>query len=83
MVFSLSVPMIWPGPLPKPCKNGIRTIVADQAWENIKAANMQGLRAYWGNVVSVHAENHLDLSGIGGLVALSANNDLNALAARH
>lgn len=45
MVFSLSVPMIWPGPLPKPCKNGIRTIVADQAWENIKAANMQGLRA--------------------------------------
>lgn len=64
-------------------KNGIRTIVADQAWENIKAANMQGVRTYWGNVVSVHAENHLDLSGVGGLLALSANNDLNALAARH
>jgi CPA1 family monovalent cation:H+ antiporter len=64
-------------------KNGFRTLLADQAWEHIKTANMQGLRTYWGNVVSVHADRHLDLTGIGCLLALSPNSDLNALAAKH
>jgi CPA1 family monovalent cation:H+ antiporter len=64
-------------------KNGFRIVLADQAWDNINTANMQGLRTYWGNVASIHADRHLNLSGIGSLLALSPSNDLNALAAKH
>jgi CPA1 family monovalent cation:H+ antiporter len=44
---------------------------------------MQGLPAYWGNPVSEHAERHLNLVGIGHLLALSPNQELNALAAQY
>ena len=42
-----------------------------------------GLPTYWGNPVSEHAERHLSLIGIGRLLALSPNKELNALSARH
>ncbi|MEX1099811.1 MAG: cation:proton antiporter, partial [Bacteriovoracaceae bacterium] len=64
-------------------ENGFKTLLADQSWENIKTANMQGLQTYWGSVVSVHADRHLSLSGIGKLLALTSNPDLNTLSAKH
>jgi NhaP-type Na+/H+ or K+/H+ antiporter len=64
-------------------ENGFRVLLTDQNWEYFKAAKMEGLPIYWGNPVSEHAERHLSLIGIGRLLALSANMELNALAALH
>ena len=64
-------------------ENGFRVLLADQNWDNITKAKMENLLTYWGNPVSEHAERHLSLIGIGRLLALSPNQELNALAASH
>ncbi len=62
---------------------GVRTILADSSWNNIQKARMSGLRTYFGNPTSAHADEHLDLIGIGKLVALSTRRETNALASIH
>lgn len=64
-------------------KNGIRTLLTDQNWSAVTAAKLKGLYAYWGNPVSEHAERHLNLTGIGHLLAMSPHVELNALAAQY
>ncbi len=64
-------------------KNGFKVQLADQNWTNVKEAKLMGLPVYWGNPVSEHAERHLDLVGIGNLLALTPHNELNALAAHY
>ncbi len=64
-------------------ENGFRVLLTDQNWDHIKAAKMEGMATYWGNSVSEHAERHLNLIGIGRLLALTPNRDLNTLAAKH
>ena len=61
-------------------KLNLPVIVADTSWEQIRKARMAGLRTYFGNVVSDHADRHLDLVGIGQLLALSRRPALNSLA---
>lgn len=58
-------------------KEGFDVIVTDSNWRNIHDARMKGIRSYFGNPVSAHADHHLDLVGIGQLFALSMNHDLN------
>ena len=41
---------------------------------------MAGLSTYFGHAISEHADRHLDLVGIGRLLALSSQAELNALA---
>jgi len=55
-------------------------VVADDDWHGISEARMQGLRTFFGNPVSEHADRHLDLVGIGRLLALSRRRELNSLA---
>jgi NhaP-type Na+/H+ or K+/H+ antiporter len=57
--------------------------VTDTNWENIFKAQMMGLDTYYGNIISDHAQEHMKLTGIGGLLSLSANTTLNALACEH
>ncbi len=64
-------------------KNGIRTFLTDQNWSSVTEARLKGLQAYWGNPVSEHAERHIDLIGIGHLLAVSPQMELNALAAHY
>jgi CPA1 family monovalent cation:H+ antiporter len=64
-------------------ENGFRVILTDQSWDHVTAAKLAGLSAYWGNPVSEHAERHIDLTGIGHLMAVSPNVELNALAAHY
>ena len=64
-------------------ENGLAVQLTDQNWNNVVAARMEGLPAYWGNPASEHAERHLSLIGMGRLLALGPNNELNALAARY
>lgn len=62
---------------------GNQVLLTDSSWENIRAARMAGLPTYFGNPTSQHAEAHLDLVGLGHLLALSPSAELNALACMH
>lgn len=64
-------------------KNGFRTLLTDQNWSAVSEAKLKGLSAYWGNPASEHAERHLNLIGIGHLLAMSPHIELNALAAQY
>lgn len=55
-------------------------LVADDDWMAIRNARMDGLRTYFGNPVSEHADVHLDLTGIGTLLATSTRREINTLA---
>ncbi|WP_433736977.1 cation:proton antiporter [Pseudomonas putida] len=57
-----------------------RVLLTDSSWENIRAARMEGLPTYFGNPASQHADAHLDLVGIGHLLALSPSGEMNTLA---
>lgn len=61
-------------------KVGYRTLLADTSWENIEQARREGFDTYYGSLVSEHADRHLDLVGLGGLLGLSAHTALNNLA---
>lgn len=57
-----------------------RVLLTDSHWDNVRQARMDGLKAWYGNPVSEHADRHLDLVGIGRLLALSPQRELNTLA---
>ena len=61
-------------------QHGIRTIIADTNYENIKTTRMLGINTYYGNPVSGHADQHLDLIGIGKLLALSPRSEVNTIS---
>ena len=61
-------------------EKGFRVVIADTYWADIRTARMEGFATYYGNVVSEHADRHLDLVGIGRLFAMSRRPALNALA---
>lgn len=48
-----------------------RVLLTDSQWEHIRDARMEGLDTFYGNPVSSYADHHLDLMGIGKLLALS------------
>ncbi len=62
-------------------KQGFPALLTDTSWDYVRAGLMESLRVYYGNPVSEHADRHLDLVGIGRLLALSPQRELNALAA--
>jgi NhaP-type Na+/H+ or K+/H+ antiporter len=59
---------------------GFRTVLADSNREYIKTAWMDGRTVFYGNPVSEEAEQELDLVGIGRLLAVSPDSELNSLA---
>ena len=59
--------------------NGFHTLITDDSWTNIRQARMEGLKTYYGNAVSVHADRHLDLIGLGDVLTITPHNDRNAL----
>lgn len=61
-------------------ENGFRTRLTDGSWTNVKEARMKGLDTYYGNAVSEHADRHLDLIGLGQVLALTPQSELNVLA---
>ena len=64
-------------------EQGIKTMLSDTSWSNVRHARQQGFEAYHGNPTSGHATENLDLQGIGKLIAVSADRDTNALASMH
>lgn len=61
-------------------KAGHRVLVASMDWRGISNARMKSLPVFYGSPVSHYAEKHLDLIGLGKLLALSHRPDLNELA---
>jgi CPA1 family monovalent cation:H+ antiporter len=59
---------------------GFRVLLCDTSWEAVAEARMAGLPTFYGSPVSEAADRHLDLVGIGRLLAISPSAQLNALA---
>jgi len=62
-------------------KHGFRVVIADGNYSEIRQARMDGLETYYGNPVSEAADRKLDLIGIGQMFAMSAQPEINNLAA--
>ena len=62
-------------------KEGFNTLVADTNWANIATARVDGLNAYYGSLLSTSSDDEVRLSGIGRLLALTSNDEANALTA--
>ncbi|MBG89172.1 MAG: hypothetical protein CMO80_20065 [Verrucomicrobiales bacterium] len=62
-------------------EEGITVLLVDTNRQNLLAARMDGLPTHYGSVLSEHTLDHLDLSGIGRLLAMTPNASVNSLAA--
>jgi len=62
---------------------GLRVLLADTNARAIKRARLMGLEVFYGNVLSEHSDEEIDLAGIGRLFAMTPNDEVNALAALH
>ncbi|EJF1757840.1 sodium:proton antiporter [Vibrio cholerae] len=61
-------------------KYDCRVVVTDSNWDYIRQARMAGLEHYYGNPISSHAEDYLNLIGIGHVLALSPDKHFNIMA---
>lgn len=61
-------------------REGFDTLLVDTNRDNTRAARMQGLPTKTGSVLSEHVEHELDLSRISKMIAMTANDEANALA---
>ncbi|MGB5469894.1 MAG: sodium:proton antiporter [Woeseiaceae bacterium] len=61
-------------------ETGQRVLLASTSWDGVRLARMAGLPVFYGSPVSTYAERHMDLTGIGQLLAMSDRPGLNELA---
>jgi NhaP-type Na+/H+ or K+/H+ antiporter len=61
-------------------KEGVEVLLIDNNYGNVAQANIEGLRALHANVLSEYVISELDLGGIGRLLAMTPNDEVNALA---
>ncbi|MFT7292138.1 MAG: NhaP-type Na+/H+ or K+/H+ antiporter [Marinobacter psychrophilus] len=64
-------------------KHEVPVVLTDTNWENVRQARMENLQVYFGNPVSEHASNQLDLTGVGNLLVISPYKHMNSLATYH
>lgn len=57
----------------------VPVLLADSSWSDIRAARMDDFPVYRGNILSEHADTHLDLTGMGLLLAMSPAEQSNIL----
>lgn len=62
-------------------QHGTTALLADTNLDNVRQSRLAGLDAYYGSLLSAKAED-LSLEGIGNLLALTPNDEANALSAR-
>jgi NhaP-type Na+/H+ or K+/H+ antiporter len=61
----------------------VRVLVVDTNQNNIEIAQRRGLETYHGNILSEVAMDEINLGGIGRLLAMTSNDEVNALASEH
>lgn len=64
-------------------KQGVKVLVAGDDWNGIRKARMLGLKTFFGNPTSEHADNNLDHTGLGRLLAMSTQREMNSLTSVH
>ncbi|MDX1665100.1 MAG: sodium:proton antiporter [Candidatus Promineifilaceae bacterium] len=64
-------------------EEGYRAMLLDTNRENIQQGRMEGLETHYGNAYSEEVLEELDLTGIGRLLAMTSNDEVNALTAIH
>lgn len=64
-------------------ENGVKALIADTSWERISKAKNEGLETYLGNPMSEHADRHMNLVGIGKMLAMSPFENENVAAVMH
>lgn len=64
-------------------KQEIKVILADTNWSNISETRMKGLLTYYGNILAEYALDELNLDGVGHLLAMTPNDEVNTLASIH
>lgn len=64
-------------------KKNINVLLADTGWDKISKAKIEGFKTYFGNPISEHAGRHLDLVGLGRMLALSPFESVNLSSAMH
>ncbi|MBD3376711.1 hypothetical protein GF406_16870 [candidate division KSB1 bacterium] len=64
-------------------KEAYDVLVVDTNRANIAAARLEGLRTFIGSILADSTIDRLDLGGIGRLVSLTPNNEVNSLAVIH
>jgi hypothetical protein len=60
-----------------------RALLVDSNWANVTAARKAGLSAHYGNILAEQSMDDLELEGIGRLLAMTPNDEVNALATLH
>lgn len=60
-----------------------RVMLTDSNWDYLRQARMAGLENYYGNPASSHADDYLNLIGIGHVVALTPDKHFNIMACMH
>ncbi|MDP0489589.1 MAG: cation:proton antiporter [Verrucomicrobiota bacterium JB023] len=62
-------------------EDGHTVLLLDTKYEKISSAKMAGIPAIRANILSEFAEEHLELTGVGQLVAATPNDEINTMAA--
>ncbi len=62
---------------------GFSVLLVDTNYKNISTAKLMGLPAYYGNILAESIFDELDLTGLGKLIAITPNEEVNNLAALH
>ncbi|WP_035239810.1 cation:proton antiporter [Desulfobacter vibrioformis] len=62
---------------------GFQVQLADTGWDQVMRAKNEGLSTYFGNPVSEHADRHIPLVGVRGVLALFPHEAVNVAAAIH
>ncbi len=61
-------------------KNGHDVLMLDTNYSRVSAANVDGIQAIYANILSEYAEEEVEMSGLGILIATTGNDEVNSLA---
>lgn len=64
-------------------KQGLKVIMADASWQRLKPVRMQNIPYFYGQILSERAEERIEFSEIGYVLAASHNDAFNVLACSH
>ena len=61
-------------------EEGLTVRLVDMNWDHISAARMAGLKTFYGSALSEYTLENIELEGIGRLLAMTHNDEVNSLA---
>lgn len=64
-------------------QEGFAVLLIDTDWDNVRDAKMAGLPALHGNALAESMRESIDYQGLGRMLALTANDEVNSLACLH